>query len=299
MGRQTRGKAASEMKLTRVKWIVLTICSIGVATAADAGELLSASAMSVPFRSVAASRDVYALRYNPAGMAFENAVELAYIHQFTDTGPGGDNSLMLRAKALAFAVNWIKNRGAGKRREYLVGAAHPVSPRISFGTTFSYFKADDPALNDKSLWTHSLVYSYSPMLTAGFRWENPWHTKVNGESTMGMIVGGVSVRPPGLKLAIQADYFYPDDAPPADSYLRGSALLELNKDIDLAGYIDTDGRFGVEFRLLRDRSAGGVEVRGTDHDRFTDGSFYVSVLNRKYRPKRSAGTLENSPPPLR
>lgn len=240
----------------------------------------------LPFRPVAGATDLFASRFNAAGLAWDTYVELGYLHQFARHGPGGDNALILRLKAVTLSAEWIEDAVYGNRQEYKIGTGYPISPRFSIGTTFRYLKADADALDGVHTWTHDLQYRPSQLVSLGLRWENAWHADVGGTNTDGTIIGGVAVAPRVADVLLSLDWYYPEVSGFDDSYLVLGARIRASHAVDLSLHVDTESRIGFEFRLMEERSAAGMELRAADPGGYEGGTAYISVSSRPYDTSR-------------
>jgi hypothetical protein len=280
--------------------LLLTLCLVLAAAAtAPAQNPFPVEPFPLPFRSAALTEDLYALRYNPAGMGKSQDVELGWFHHYAAKGPGGNNAVFLRAKNAAGSISWIEDPVRGNRREYFLGAGSPLSTSFFVGTTYRYIKANDSSLQNKHTWTHSILFEPSRMWSVGARWENPWHTEVGGIKSDGTITAALAAHPAGDRLDLAVDWIYPEKAKFDDTRLVWSAALHATAGLDIAGFYDTDNRFGVELRIMVERSAVGNEARYRSPGGWRDGTFYISLLQRDYDhakiPRRGPQQLPDFP----
>lgn len=264
------------------KLLVAVLLIATVAASAQAGSPFPVEPFPLPFRPIAGTDDLFALRYNPAGLGRSSDVELGWFHHYAKQGPGGNNAIVLRMKNAAASINWIEDPLRGNRREYVLGTGSPLTPHLFLGTSYRYIKADDEPLQNRHIWTHSLLIATSPRWSLGARWENPWHTEVGGVKTDGTITTGLQVVPVPDRLEVAMDWIYPEKERLDDTRVIWSAALHATPGIDLAGFIGTDDRFGVELRVMIDRSAAGNQMRYKSPGGWRDGTFYVSILQRNY-----------------
>jgi len=264
------------------KLLVATLLVAAAATASYAGTPFPVEPFTFPFRSVAGSNDLLALRYNPSGFGVGNDVELGWFHHYTDSGPGGNNALVLRLKNAAASISWVEDPLFGNRREYFLGAGSPLTPRLFLGTSFRYIKADDSTIQNKHIWTYGLLVTLTPQLSFGARFENPWHTKVGGVKTDGTVVTGLHLVPVSDRLEVAMDWIYPEKEKLDDTKVIWSAAFHAVPGLDLNAFAGTDDRFGVELRILIDRSAAGNQLHWASPNGWQDGTLYVSVLQRDY-----------------
>lgn len=262
--------------------LIATLLFVTAATAAYAGTPFPVEPFPYPYRSVAGSDDLLALRYNPAGFGRGNDVELGWFHHYTDSGPGGNNALILRMKNAGASISWIEDPLRGNRREYLIGAGSPLTQRIFLGSSYRYIKADDSTIQSKHVWTHALILALSPKLTFGLRFENPWHTEAGGAKTDGTVTSGLHLLAVPKRLEVAVDWIYPEKEKLEDTRGILSAAFHATPGIDLAGFIGTDDRFGLELRVMIDRSAAGNQIRWASPNGWQDGTFYISILQRNY-----------------
>jgi hypothetical protein len=268
---------------------VLLLVSATRAAAQDRPDF-PVSSFPFPFRSVAAVNDFSSVRFNPAGLASDYDAELAYLHQFSDDNFGGHDALVLRAKTMAAAVTWIKDPVFGKRREYLLAGGGKISAQGAFGFAYRYIKADDDALQNRSLWTFGVQITPTPTWKLGARWENARHAEVDGTETNGMIISGLSARPVGPKVELSLDWFYPEGVSLDETELRLSGRIWVTPGVNARAFVDTEERVGLELRFPIERSAAGIQVRYTDYSDYTAGTFYVSARGRDYdNAKRPSG----------
>jgi len=252
------------------------------AATAHAGTPFPVEPFPLPFRPVAGTDDLFALRFNPSGLGRTNDVEMGWFHHYTKQGPGGNNAIVLRMKNAAASINWIEDPLRGNRREYMLGIGSPLTPQLFFGTNYRYIKADDSLLQNRHIWTHSVHFAPSPAWSLGARWENPWHTEVGGVKTDGIITAGLQVTPVHNRLEAAMDWVYPEKERLEDTRLVWSAVFHATPGLDVNGFFGTDDRFGVELRIMIDRSAAGNQMRYTSPGGWQDGTFYISILQRNY-----------------
>jgi hypothetical protein len=234
-----------------------------------------------PFRSVAGPGNVSSLRFNPALLGLTEGVEFGWYHKFSGN-PTGFNSFALKAKVVALSVSWLDDAVLGKRREYLMGMGRRLSTSILVGATFRWIKADLPALQNKTTWTLAAAFQPNPWYGFGFRWENAFHTKVNDSSTAGLFVLGVRAQPAGPRVALALDLFYPQGGESKDADLRLAVMMRPGTGVSVMAFVDTEQRAGLEFRFSVERNAGGAEIRMNDYTKYSDGTFYTTVLNEAY-----------------
>ncbi len=248
----------------------------------------------VPFRSVADGSDLLALHYNPAGLGIGSGVEFGWYHQFSGGESGGNNAIILRARNFAGEISWLKHPVYGSRREYVLGLGHMITQKLSLGASWRYIKTDDDALQNRSLWTIGATFLGGPMWTVGARWENPFHTEVNGQKTNGTIVSGIRLRPRIKRLLVGVDWFWREQTRVQDTELRLSAAVWAVTGINAYAWGDTEKRVGIELRFLVERSSGGAEVRFTDWTKYGDGTFYLTVLHTEYENAKIHETDRNT-----
>jgi hypothetical protein len=261
---------------------VIFLCAWGASVAAAADPPFPVEPFPYPFRSAGASRYLLAHRFNPASLGVRGDVEFGWFHHTAERSQGGSNSLTLRARTLAGSVSWVKSELYGNRREYLLAGGQQVSPQGALGVSYRYIKADRSSLQNQSIWTFALLIMPSPQWWLGARWENPLHSKVDGQPTRGEIVAGLRAMPWGPKYDLTVDWFYPEGANLKDTEFRFAARITPTRGIDLRGWVDTEKRVGIELRVIADQSAAGAEVRARDYTDYTDGTLYITALNREY-----------------
>jgi len=255
--------------------------TLGAPACAFAGDPFPVDPYPYPFRSVAAPGDVSSVRFNPASLAQRQDVEFAWHHKFSEN-PSGFNALTMRAKGLAASISSLNDAVYGKRRKYLFSAGKGATGGVSVGANFRWIKADDPLLQDRTLWTFAVSVAPAPAWAAGARWENALHTKVGGVATDGAWIFGVRTAPFTSVAEVSLDWIYPEWASPADTDLRFAVMVNPTAGMNVRGFIDTAERVGIEIEIMVERSKAGVEARMRDFTEYKDGTAYLSVLDHEY-----------------
>lgn len=250
-----------------------------------AGQAFPVEPFPYPHRSVAASLDFNAIRYNPSSLGLGQGVEFAWHHKFSGD-PTGFNSIAMRAKNFGVSVSWLDDRVYGKRREYFLAAGKSVSRYATLGASLRWLKADDSLLQNKTTFNFGTTITPAPAWTAGIRWENAFHTSVGGVATDGLWVLGVRSQPVGPKAEFTLDWYYPGWATLSDTDFRLAVKYRPTLGVNLRGYVDTEERIGLELEFVVERSKGGAEVRWQDLSEYSDGTLYLTVLNEEYSDAR-------------
>lgn len=254
---------------------------MGAPGPALAGDPFPVEPFPFPFRSVAGAGDIHAVRFNPASLAQRQEVEFGWHHKFSEE-PSGFNALTLRAKSVGLSVSWLDDAVHGSRREYLISAGKGAMRGVAVGATFRWLKADQPLLQNRTLWTFSTSLTPTPAWSAGVRWENALNSKVNGAATDGVWIFGVRTSPLAQVTELSVDWIYPEWAAPADTHLRFALFVNPAPGLSVRGFMGTDERAGLELVFSVERSQAGVEARMRDFTEYKDGTLYVTVLDHEY-----------------
>lgn len=267
-----------KMSLSIITWSLIFCLSPVIA----ADSLFSVNAFSFPFRSVASANDMFAARFNPAGLAITRNAEFGWFHQFTSHDRGANNSLLLRGSGTAISVSWIDEGGNTSRKEWLLATGMRLSPKVALGGSFRQISSIHEDLDDKRVFDLGLMLMPSPNFWLGARWENVGHEDQANQSTQGLIVSGIRIRPAGPRITLAADWFYPEKGDLSDSEFRISAHIRAQRGFNIRASIDSRELITIEFRMLEGRNSAGVEARTTDFSEFSDGTFYISTRDKPY-----------------
>jgi len=172
--RGQRLAATSALIVTAVMWL---------SHSAVAGDRFPRDMITFPFTPAAAVEGAQSLRFNPAGIAFDQGLSLSYYHTYSDSSSNGDDAFLAGFKNLAFSTEWLGANGYPNGRSHTIGLATGRSGAISFGSSYQWRSSDDPVQDKSHFWSHGATWRPSQLLSLAVVADNYNRMKLNGART--------------------------------------------------------------------------------------------------------------------
>jgi protease-4 len=237
----------------------------------------------LPYNSVAASDDISAIKYNPAGLGLRRGFQSAFFHTYSDSSFEGDNAWLLSAGHLGFSVEWLGNITPQTYRKYTLASGGKFLNGFYWGSSYSWFGSRYKDYDKLSSWKLGLLLRPLEFFSLGIVAQDLNRPRFQGEKTDISFGCGLAVRPIGDRLTLCVDGLMTQKEKLKDASTRYKVELEPWDGFIISGDIDGEGNFGIGGRInLPNLGWGSYNSITKDHD-FNQGISYVNLSQDRYR----------------
>lgn len=186
----------------------ITILGILVVTAgAVSADMFPQRQVLLPYQSVAAAGDLWALRFNPAALAADDDWRLAVAHTYSDSDLSGNDLIYVGRNGLAFGVEWLGSGGDPNARYHTLGWGGEIKDRIYLGTSYRWVKSDDEREDKAHFWTYCLMVRPGEHLSLGVRLENANHMPYQDHQTDAIYTYSAGLNLMDGRVILGADFY--------------------------------------------------------------------------------------------
>jgi protease-4 len=237
----------------------------------------------LPYNSVATSDDIFAIKYNPAGLGVRRGFQSAFFHTYSDSSLEGDNAWLLSVGSLGFSAEWLGNVTPQTYRKYTLASGGKFADGFYWGSSYSWFGSRYKDYNKLSSWRLGLLLRPFKFVSFGATAQDLNRPRFRGERTDISFNCGLAIRPIGDRLTLSLDGSMTEKEKLEDASIRYKAELELIDGFIISGDIDSDGNFGIGGRInLPNLSLGSYNSITKDHN-FNQGMTFVNLSQDRYR----------------
>lgn len=169
-------------------------------------------APNLPYESVAASDDITALYYNPAGLGM-HPLQIGYFYGKNPDFDISDHTMFLNVFGLAFSSMWRFAPENQKATKYSFGTGFSVMDKsLSLGTSYSWMKSTSRYLNNYYQWDLGFILRPYRLLSFGLVGRSLNRPTYKGEELRARWDMGIAIRPfyknpEFLTLSVDGTYF--------------------------------------------------------------------------------------------
>ncbi len=245
----------------------------------------------LPYNSVATSDDIFAIKYNPAGLGLRRGFQSAFFHTYSDSSFEGDNAWLLSSGHLGFSIEWLGNVTPQTYRKYTLASGGKFADGFYWGSSYSWFGSRYRDYDKLSSWKLGLLLRPFKFVSFGVTGQDLNRPRFRGEKTdisfncgLAIRLNGVkSVGPIGDRLTLSVDGSMTEKEKLEDASTRYKAELEPFDGFIISGDIDNDGNFGIGGRInLPNLGVGSYNSITKDHN-FNQGMTFVNLSEDRYR----------------
>jgi protease-4 len=237
----------------------------------------------LPYNSVACTDDIFAIKYNPAGLGPKRGFQSSFFHTFSDSSFEGDNAWLISAGRLGFSVEWLGNITSLTYRKYTLAGGGKFADGFYWGSSYSWFGSRFRDYDKLSSWKLGLLLRPFEFLSLGAVAKDlnrPWFGDKKTEISFDC---GLAVRPIGDRLTLSIDGSMSQKERLKDASTRYRAELELIDGLVILGDIDNHGNFGIGGRVNFPNLGLGSYNSITKDNEYNQGITYVNLSQDRYR----------------
>ena len=237
----------------------------------------------LPYNSVATSDDIFAVKYNPAGLGLRRGLQSAFFHTYSDSSFEGDNAWLLSAGHLGFSIEWLGNVTSLTYRKHTLASGGKFANGLYWGSSYSWFGSRYKDYDKLSSWKIGLLLRPFEFLSFGMVAKDLNRPRFQGEKTDVSFDCGLAMRPIGDRLTLSVDGSMTEKEKLEDAATRYKAELEPFDGFVISGDIDNDGNFGIGGRInFPNLGMGSYNSITKNHD-FNQGMTFVNLSQDRYR----------------
>ncbi len=256
----------------------------------------------IPYQSAAGTDNLWALRYNPGGLAVDDSWRIYFAHTYSDSDLAGNSLVYLGWRNLGLGMEWLGTGNNVDGRQHTIAWGEQIRQKIYIGTSYRWVSSDDPRENKAHFWTHSLMIRPGEHLSLAVRVDNFNHMRYEGQRTDALWTYSAGLNFADGKFLLGADFTQASGQRLDDGAYRLTAAIEPveglvvygdygDRAINLNDVAGEDHQFGIGVQLnlttfmlstYNAFNSDGEFFRGTG----TMGSF-DSRRRTKVRPRHS------------
>jgi hypothetical protein len=260
----------------------------------------------LPFFPAAVAEGPSALRFNPAGIAFEQGVGVNYYHNYSDSSANGDDGLFCSFKGLGLSVEWLGSGSVSNGKAYTVGLATAHDRSLSAGSSYQWRSSDDPVQDKAHFWSHGVTWRPTGMLSLAATVDNYNRMKIAGARTDAEFTYSAALNILNERLIIGGDWYQRTSERFKDGTYRVAASLEVSDGLTVFGDFDEFDNYFLGGRFNLTNLFFGSHSRFHRGDGYRGGVFYVGLNEERRRPAvripsevvklRLSGEIPDRPP---
>jgi protease IV len=242
----------------------------------------SVEGLDYPSESVATADRSTSGIFNPAGLAFWNAMGLYYAHSFTDSSYKGDDGAILSSHSTFFSVEWLNHGNNIFRRKYTIASGDRLFQDFYLGLSYSWFGGSNAYFDRKKDWKFGLLYHPRPFASLGFVVDRINEPKLGGIRQRRLYQPGLALRPFGDLFTISAD----------GRLVEKQALSKLQGDFRLAAgpfhgvsvitQYRTEGQWRLTLAFDIQQTRIGGQGRLANKNKFDGGAYFIELGTMRY-----------------
>ena len=213
--------------------VIAMIVVLSAHIMAIGGTIFTRDRILLPFVPAAAAEGPAALRYNPAGLAFEQGFGLNYYHQYSDSSANGDDGLFGSYKGLGLSVEWLGSDTVAQGKSYTIGLATGTDQRFSFGSSYQWRSSDDPAQNKSHVWSHGVTWRPAGAISLAAAVDNYNRMKAGGARTDAEFTYSAALNLLDGRLIVGSDWYQRTSQRVKDGTYRVAASLEVSSSVHI------------------------------------------------------------------
>ena len=273
---------------------------------AFAGTVFPRDRILLPFVPAAVVEGPAALRFNPAGLSFEQGVALNYYHTYSDSSAKGDDGLFLSFKGAGLSVEWLGAGQVADGNSYTVGFASGQNQALSFGSSYQWRSSDDPAQDKSHFWAHGATWRPTGAISLAAAVDNYNRMKILGARTDAQFTYSAALNILDGRLIVGGDWYQRTSQRFQDGTYRVAASFELSDGLTVFGDFDEFKNYFLGGRLNLTSLFVGSHSQFHRDDGYRGGVFYVGLNEERRRPAiriprevvklRLSGEIPDRPP---
>jgi protease-4 len=273
------------------------------------GELFPRDRIILPFSPAAAVEGPVALRFNPAGLAFEQGTALNYFHNYSDSSANGDDGVYLSFKGFGVSTEWLGSGPLPDGHSYSIGVATSKDQSFSVGGAYQWRSSDDPVQNKSHFWSTGVTWRPSDWLSLAAVANNYNRMKLDGARTDAEFTYSAALNFLDGRFIIGGDWYQTTSQRVKDGTHRLAASFEVTDGLTVFSDIDEDENYFLGGRINLTNAFVGTHSHFRKDDGYSGGVFYVGMNEERRRslvrlPQeivtlRLSGEVPDRPPPRR
>jgi protease-4 len=253
------------------------------ASATFAAGLSPTEGFFLPYNSAAVSDDALSLKFNPAGLGWNRSFQGYFLHTYSDSSFKGDYALFLATHGLGFSAEWLGNVEKPTYRKYSLGTGFKIMDGFYLGTTYSWFGSKDKDYHGLKSWNAGFLirpFSFISLGAIARDLNRPVCQDVKTNISFDL---GLALRPAGDRITFSIDGIMDEKERLKDASTRYQISVEPLDGLLLAGDIDNDGNYGINFRINFPFSGLGSYNAIDKNSKYQKGVVYWNFSSERYR----------------
>ncbi|HVP36722.1 MAG TPA: signal peptide peptidase SppA [Terriglobales bacterium] len=237
----------------------------------------------LPYNSAATSDDALSLKFNPAGLGWDRSFQGYFLHTYSDSSFKGDYALFLSTCGLGFSAEWLGNVEKPTYRKYSIGTGFKIVDGFYLGSIYSWFRSKDKDYQGLKSWNAGfLIRPFSFISLGGIARDlnRPVFRDVKTNISFDL---GLALRPLGDRVTFSIDGMMDEKDKLKDARTRYQISVEPLDGLLLAGDIDNDGNYGINFRINFPLSGLGSYNTIDKNSKYQKGVVYWNFASQRYR----------------
>lgn len=265
-------------------WLAGAIVLTGWAPPASAGDVFPRNQIRFPFEPAAVVEGPASLRFNPAGLGFDQGLGVNFYHTYSDSSTNGDDGLFLGYKGFGLSTEWLGSGDVPDGRSYTIAVATGGNGAFSAGSSYQWRSSDDPVQNKSHFWSHGITWRPSRWLSLAGVIDNYNRMKINGARTDAEFTYSAAVNLLDGRLIIGGDWYQTTSQSLGDGTYRLAAAYEVSDGITAFGDVDEDENYflGVRFDMTN-LFVGSHSYFHTDNG-YSGGVAYIGLIEDRRKP---------------
>lgn len=261
--------------------LILTLCGY---TVAFGGDVFPRDRILLPFVPAAAVEGPAALRFNPAGLGFQDGVGLNYYHTYSDSSVHGDDGLFFSFKGLGLSVEWLGAGAVPDGHSYTVGFATGQDAAFSVGTSYQWRTSDDPIQDKSHFWDYGLTWRPADMISLAAAVDNYNRMKIAGARTDAEFTYSAALNFLDGRLILGGDWYQSTSQRVKDGTYRVAVSFEVADGFTVCGDMDEHDNYYLGGRVNLANLFVGSQSRFHRDDGYRGGVFYAGLNEARQKP---------------
>lgn len=237
-----------------------------------------------PFVPAAAVDGPSALRFNPAGLAFDPGFGANYYHTFSDSSLSGDDAAYLSLHGGGFGVEWLGAGGSPKGRAYSVGMSTNQDQAFAIGGSYQWRRSDDPTQNKSHFWSYGLTWRPTKTFSLAVVLDNYNRMPVSRVRTDREYVYSAAVNLLDRRLMVGGDWYQTSSQNLWAGTYRLGASFEIHSGLTAFADIDRNKNFFIGGRVNLANVFAGTHSSFRHNGRYQGGVAYVGLNETRRKP---------------
>lgn len=264
--------------------LLTTVFLLAAYSAALGGEVFHRDRILLPFVPAAAAEGPAALRFNPAGLGFQEGLGLNYYHNYSDSSANGDDGVFTSFKGIGLSVEWLGSGAVADGHSYTIGFATGENAALSFGTSYQWRSSDDPIQDKSHFWAHGLTWRPHEMVSLAAAVDNYNRMKVLGTRTDREFTYSAALNLLDGRLIVGGDWYQRTSERLKDGTYHVAASFEVSDGLTVYADMDDDDNYYLGGRVNLTNWFVGSHSRFHRDDGYQGGVFYIGVSEDRRKP---------------